>query len=118
MLARRFRAQVTIRKETSTMPEYDLKTVLGIIAVASPALLVILLGVSSLLKWPRSEPTINRAVQAAILSGLLASIAILTLMLLDGTRHVVIDVGAWIEIPYYHFSIKFVFVWLAVAVVT
>ena len=48
--------------------------------------------------------------QAAIVSGLLAAIAVLAAMLILGTRHVAIDVGDWVAISdTYHFSIKFVF---------
>src|SRR6516225_5850506 len=82
---------------------------LGIFVVCTPLLLVIVLGIFSLLKWQLDEQTITRSVQAAIISGLAAAVAILVLMLIDGTRHVVINLGDWVEIPHYHFSIKFVF---------
>src|SRR6516165_8674531 len=90
----------------------DLVTImtwLGVYVVAAPLLLVFLLGICSLLRWQLGEQTTNRSVQTAIVSGLVASIAILVLMLIDGTRHVVINIGDWVEIPHYHFSIKFVF---------
>jgi NAD(P)H-quinone oxidoreductase subunit 5 len=91
------------------MLEYDLKLILGTIVVAAPALLVFALGVPTLLKWKLAEPTINWLVRVSIVTGLLASTAILGLMLIDDTRHVVIAVGDWAEIPHYHFSIMFVF---------
>ena len=90
----------------------DLVTImtwLGVYVVAAPLLLVFLLGICSLLRWQLGEQTTNKSVQTAIVSGLVASIAILVLMLIDGTRHVVINIGDWVEIPHYHFSIKFVF---------
>lgn len=91
------------------MFEVDIKIVLGIIIVAAPALLVVLLGVSTLLNWRFTETTINRCVGVTVVSGLLASVAVLVVMLIDGTSHVVVAAGDWIEIPHYHFSIKFVF---------
>jgi len=84
-------------------------TWLGLCVVAAPFVLIFVLGICSFLKWKLAEETINKAIQAAMVSGLTASVAILILMLIDGTRHVVIDLGEWVEIPHYHFSIKFVF---------
>ena len=84
---------------------------LGILVVALPALLVLLLGVTSVLKLYLSERAINGSVQAVIVSGLLASIAVLALMLIAGTRHVVVELGDWVTLPQAHFqfSVKFVF---------
>src|SRR5262245_9168848 len=94
------------------MAEVDLKQLsewLGIIVVSAPLLLVVLLGVSSLLKLPLSEKAITRSAQVATFVGLLASIAILIIMLLGDDRHVLIKLGYWVIIPHYHFSITFVF---------
>jgi NAD(P)H-quinone oxidoreductase subunit 5 len=93
------------------MSEYEL---LGLLVVAAPLLLLFQLGISALLDWKLSERTINRSVQVAIVSGLLAAIGVLTLMLLDESppersRHVVVMVNDWVHIPGYHFSLKFVF---------
>ncbi len=99
---------------------YDL---LGMIVVAAPALLVATLGLSSLVGRPLPERVIGRAVQFAIVTGLLASLAILALMLSHGERHVPVDVGQWVHFgeshhaehppeehaTSYHFAIKFVF---------
>lgn len=82
---------------------------LGAIVVCAPLALVALLGTASLLDRPLRESTINRAILAAVLSGLLAAAAILALMLIGGTRHVVIDAGEWVRLPHFHFSVKFVF---------
>lgn len=83
---------------------------LGLIVVVAPLLLTIVLGVSSLLNWPMNEATTSRLVQIAIISGLLAAIAVLALMLALGTRNVAIPLGDWAAVPrHYHFSVKFVF---------
>ncbi len=87
---------------------------LGVVVVAAPLLLVGLLGLSSLLDKPLNEQTTNRCTQAAVMSGLLASVFVLAVMLVLGERLVTIDLGHWVEIPgpsrdVYHFSIKFVF---------
>jgi NADH:ubiquinone oxidoreductase subunit 5 (subunit L)/multisubunit Na+/H+ antiporter MnhA subunit len=96
--------------EKGTMPDFDfLKTLLGLVVITAPLLLLFLLGCSSLLGWKLSERAIGRSVQAAIISGLLAAVAVLALMLLDGSRHVEVELGHWVEIPGYHFSVKFVF---------
>ncbi|MGZ3353765.1 MAG: proton-conducting transporter transmembrane domain-containing protein, partial [Isosphaeraceae bacterium] len=85
-------------------------TVLGAIVIASPVLLVFILGISSLLDCKLSEQTTTTVLQAGTVSGLLAALAVLLAMLILGTRHVPIELGDWVVIPgQYHFSIKFVF---------
>jgi NAD(P)H-quinone oxidoreductase subunit 5 len=83
---------------------------LGVVVVAAPALMVLILGGATILKYPLGERATARLIQAAIVSGLLAAVAILTLMLILGTRHVPIEVGNWVIIKdHYHFKVKFVF---------
>ncbi len=82
---------------------------LGIVVVTAPLLMVLVLGASSLLRVSLAETTITRTVQFGTLSGLLAALAVLGLMLFSGTRHVTLEIGDWVEIPHFHFSIKFVF---------
>jgi NAD(P)H-quinone oxidoreductase subunit 5 len=83
---------------------------LGLVVVGSPFLLTILLGVSSLLDRTLAEETTTKWVYATILSGLLASVAILVAMLVQGTRHIALELGDWVVIPHqFHFSVKFVF---------
>ncbi len=82
----------------------------GVVVVAAPFLLTVMLGISSLLGRLPAEQTIVRWVQAAVISGLLAAVVVLCGMLALGTRHVAIDLGNWVAIPrHYHFSVKFVF---------
>src|SRR6516165_8615384 len=84
---------------------------LGLLVVMLLALLVLQLGIASVLKLRLSERAINSSVQVVIIIGLLACVAVLTLMLVAGTRHVVIEMGDWVKIPaaQFHFSVKFVF---------
>jgi NADH-quinone oxidoreductase subunit L len=85
-------------------------TFLGVVVVAAPLLLTLLLGVSSLLDRKLAEEATTRAVQVAVISGLLAAVAVLIAMLALGTRHVTIDLGNWVTIPRrYHFSFKLLF---------
>ncbi|HZZ81282.1 MAG TPA: proton-conducting transporter membrane subunit, partial [Gemmataceae bacterium] len=92
-----------------TMDLESVKVWMGLVVILAPAILVAMLGVSSVLRTQLSEQTINRSVQAAIFSGLIAAIFVLALMLLDGSRHVVVMLGDWVAIPDYEFRVKFVF---------
>jgi NADH-quinone oxidoreductase subunit L len=93
------------------MPDLELiQKLLGLIVVVGPLMLTLVFGLSSLLDWKLDESRMARMVSLAIVSGLLASIAVLASMLLGGSRHVAIEVGDWVLIPHhYHFSIKIVF---------
>lgn len=87
----------------------SLITVLGLAALGAPALFLTVLGVSSLSDRKLSEEATARWCQAAILTGLAATATVLALMLLRGTRHEAIELGEWVAIPHYHFSVKLVF---------
>lgn len=87
----------------------DAQTLLGALVIVTPALLVAVLGVSSLFDRPLSETATAWAVYLATGVGLLAAVAVFVLMLSGDTRHVVIGFGDWVHIPGYHFSVKFVF---------
>ena len=52
---------------------------------------------------------VGRAAGTLITLGLVASLAILALMLTTGLRRVPIVLGSWVHIPHYHFAIKFEF---------
>src|SRR5262245_29239169 len=85
-------------------------TVLGVIVVAAPAVLVTALGVANLLGHQLGERVVSRGCQAAIVTGLLAAIGVLALMLTGGSRHVTIELGEWVVLPGgYDFSVKFLF---------
>jgi NADH-quinone oxidoreductase subunit L len=85
--------------------------ILGIIVVVSPCVLFAVLGLASLVDRPLSERMMVRLTEASVVTGLFASIAILVMMLLFGTRHVPIEIGDWVQIPeqHFHFHLKFVF---------
>lgn len=85
--------------------------VLGVTVVASPAALLLLFGVAALLDRPLGERALARCTEAAVFVGLLASIAIVGLMLIAGTRYVPIEIGNWVVIPeqQFHFHLKFIF---------
>ncbi len=91
-------------------------TFLGICVVVSPGLLLAVLGLSLLFDRPLSEMTVGRVTQAAVVTGLMAAIGILALMLAVGARNVAIDLGNWVLIPqeHFHFKLEFVFDRLAV----
>lgn len=112
-------------------------TILGLIVVAAPALLVAILGLSSLFSRPLSERRTSVVVKSAMFTGLIASISILALMLIKNERRVPIELGHWVVLhdhdeatepvdprreaphnthtpahpahPLYHFSFKFEF---------
>lgn len=86
-------------------------TVLGILVIAAPAALVAALGVPAMLGKKLTEPTINRLTQAALATGMLASLAIPGIMLATGGRHATADLGTWVSLPgdHFHLEVKFVF---------
>src|SRR5580693_2808039 len=92
------------------MFDFDLLIrILGLTTITAPALLTVCLGVPTLLARPLSERVTGRLVQAAIAAALLSSLALLGLMLVQGTRHVPIELGNWVVIPDYDFAVKFLF---------
>ena len=74
---------------------------LGYIVVGGPAILVVILGLSSLISRPLSERVIGMAVQTAIVAGLLSAITILGMMLATDNRHQPLDLGNWVHIEDY-----------------
>jgi len=82
---------------------------LGIVVVASPLLLTSILGGASLLNIRLAERRISALVHVLVGSGLLASLAVLGSMLISGRRQVPVDVGDWVVLSHFRFSIKFAF---------
>jgi len=84
---------------------------LGICVLASPALLLAVLGLTALVGRPLREKQINGWTYATTVLGLLAAIAILAMMLVLGTRHVPLELGNLVVIKeqHFHFHVKFVF---------
>ena len=97
----------------------------GLIIIGAPAILVSLLGISSLIERPFSETWISRLVQTAMVVGLFASVAALFTMLSTGQLRVPVELGHLValEAPsghgteqighehnlLYHFSLKLEF---------
>jgi NAD(P)H-quinone oxidoreductase subunit 5 len=87
----------------------DLMTGMGLLVIASPLALLAFLGVSSLLDCRLTERRINTSIQAASGVGLLGALGVLTLMLALGERHVVVDLGEWVETRDFHVRVMLVF---------
>lgn len=87
----------------------QLMTALGAVVILAPVALMLLLGVPSLVGWKLAERSINRAILATVVVGLLAAGGVLGLMLALGERHVVLDFGGWVHAGHFHVLVKFVF---------
>jgi NAD(P)H-quinone oxidoreductase subunit 5 len=90
---------------------------LGTVVIAAPVLLVSILGLSWVIDRRLSEAVVGRLCQAVMVAGLLAALGALLLMLLHGTRHEAIELGNWVWVPHYRFSVKLVFDRLSVPLV-
>jgi len=85
--------------------------VLGAGVVLPPLLLFALLGLATLVARPLSERASAIWTETAVVTGLIAAVSILVLMLVTGVRHVPIEFGDWVAIPqeHFHFHFKLVF---------
>ncbi|MCS7470297.1 oxidoreductase [Stieleria sp. ICT_E10.1] len=92
-------------------PLHLLFHILGTAVVASPIVLLAILGLSTLVNRPLSETSIARLTQAAVLFSLLPAVAILVIMLATDIRYVPIELGNWVTIPeeQFQFHLKFAF---------
>jgi NAD(P)H-quinone oxidoreductase subunit 5 len=83
----------------------------GISTVVSPMILLAVVSLPALVGRPLSERMTAAWVEAAVITGLSAAVAILVLMLISGTRNVPIEMGNWVAIPqeHFHFHLRFVF---------
>lgn len=91
-----------------------LASLLAYLVVAAPALLVVVLGFPSLLGRPLSERGITRVVQAAVWVGLAALLGLAGLMIARDQTRLAVELGNWVAIPHYHFSVKLIFDGLSV----
>lgn len=93
------------------MATQDLYLALGITTVASPLLLLAILGLPSLVGKKLTETGTSRAIYWTVWIGLIASLSVLVVMLATGDRNVPIELGHWISLPeqHFHFHLKFVF---------
>lgn len=89
----------------------NILNILGMLVVASPATLVAVVGLPSLVGRSLREQTIEMWTYATTVVGLAAAVAILGIMLAVDTRYVPIELGNWVFIPeqHFHFHLKFVF---------
>ena len=87
---------------------------LGLIVVVAPALLLAVLGISSLVGFALHEQVVGRLTQTAVLLGTASALAIFVLMVTNDRPYVAVEVGHWAAIPAqnFHFHIKFDFNWL------
>ncbi len=85
--------------------------ILGVAVVASPALLLIILGLTTLVGRPLSESVIAKLTSASVILGLIPAAIIFLMMLVLDTRYVPIELGDWIAIEqeHFHFHLKFIF---------
>src|SRR5262245_3302587 len=87
-----------------------LVTILGLAVPTAPFLLVCVLGISALAGYRLSERMISGCSQLAISTGLVAALTMLGIMLVEGYRHIPIEIGTWVLVPdLYHLKLKFVF---------
>jgi len=94
---------------TEAGPQMSLTHILGLIVVIAPLLMLAGLGIPSLLGRSLSERATTRLVQSSIGTGFLAAVGVWVLMLAQGIYRVPIPLGNWVQIPHYHFSVKFEF---------
>lgn len=92
------------------MIDHDLLVrVLGFTVVGAPLVLTLVLGSAALVDRPLSERAIGRLGQSAIGLGLLAAVLTLLTMLVYGTRREPLELGTWVDVGGYQFTIKFIF---------
>ncbi len=82
---------------------------LAITVVAAPLVLSAVLGLAAALDVPLGERRIANLTKGGVVTGLVATLGCLALMLYSGDRQVPIEVGNWVLVDHYHFQIKFVF---------
>ena len=82
---------------------------LALVVVGAPLSLVVMLGGAALLDRPWAERIISRAVAFAVGAGLAASVGIALTMMASGQHHLTVEVGNWVGLPHFHFSIKLLF---------
>ena len=84
---------------------------LSICVIAAPALLLVVMGATSLGARPLSERAMSAWTGSCVSVGLIASLVVLASMLISGSRYVPLEIGDWVAIPeeHFHFHLKFVF---------
>jgi NAD(P)H-quinone oxidoreductase subunit 5 len=90
---------------------HGISAVLGLGVLASPVLLLAVLGLAPLIARPLGEAATARWTASCVVAGLLSALGVLALMLATGERFVPVEFGDWVAIPaeHFHFHLKFVF---------
>ncbi|MCA9268500.1 MAG: oxidoreductase [Planctomycetales bacterium] len=85
--------------------------ILGAIVVISPAVLLAVLGLPSLIGRPLSEQAVVRSIYVSMVVGLLSALAMLGVMLATNETLVPIQIGDWVDIEaeHFHFHVNFIF---------
>src|SRR5579883_1438449 len=86
-----------------------LTTALGLIIAGSPLALLAVLAGCAFFSRPLTERTTSRLTFLSISLGLLAAVAVLSLMALRGRYHLAVGLGNWVVLPHYHFHFKLLF---------
>src|SRR5262249_14943888 len=92
-----------------TMADEPFAVLMALGVVAGPFLLLIALGLCSLVDRPCSERLTIWLANFAIVSGLVSSLGVSAFMIAGGTSQFVVDLGNWVAIDHYHFSVKLLF---------
>jgi NADH-quinone oxidoreductase subunit L len=92
------------------MPDFHaLLMLLGYVVLIAPVALLALLALPSLALRPLPERVVDSIVKITMIVGLAAAGGVLALMLLGDNRHAVVNLGNWVHLHDFHFSLKFVF---------
>ncbi|MCH5376045.1 MAG: oxidoreductase [Planctomycetes bacterium] len=102
------------------MDVITLLSILGVLLITSPAMLLAVLGIASLLGRPLPETVISSITFWAINLALGLAVTILIVMASAGVWHVAVDLGDWVSIPqeHFHFHLKLVLDTLSMAMAT
>ncbi len=88
----------------------DLMYWLGIVTVASPTAMTLILGAILFLGYKPDEAFTHRILQIGVIAGLLAAVGMFIGMQITGVYEVRINLGEWVYIPpHYHFQIELLF---------
>ncbi|MDZ4851733.1 MAG: proton-conducting transporter membrane subunit [Pirellulaceae bacterium] len=84
---------------------------LGYITVFSPIIFLLVVGFQLLIGRPMSEFALGRWLKSAIILSLFATLAILAIMLVTGSRREIVDMGNMVAIDrvHFHFHISLIF---------
>lgn len=89
--------------------EFSLPVFLGLLVPAAPLGLLAILGVCALVDRLPSERTTSKLVVVAIFIGLAASLGMIAVMVHEREPHLALELGNWIEVPHFHFSVKLLY---------